>query len=166
MKSRMIWNCIQWCSVPSVCCDLGNALLEFLCKMGVYSSSWYNHTFLFLPEFTFYSETILWFGVGFFFKKPYWLSQGSQIAPWFTFWQPESLCPFRWCVLSPHECVCVPVPCLCSSGPVTWGSWLLCHNYFKWRRKKESEGESWESKLQDVILKCLLLSNHTSFSAI
>lgn len=25
--------------------------------------------FLFLPEFTFYSETILWFGVGFFFQE-------------------------------------------------------------------------------------------------
>lgn len=150
-----------------VCHDLGNALLRFLWKMEVPPvADIIAHFFFSWIHILLWKKPLVFCFV--FFSRS--LSDShvphKWLSMWFTFGHPGILCPFRCYVLSPHKCICVPVLCVCSSEPVTCGSYLLCHNYFKWSRKKESEGESQDGKLQDVILKCLLLSSPTSFSAI
>lgn len=116
-----------------VCHDLGNALQGFLWKMEVppvaniiahFFFSWI-HILLWKKPLGFFSRSLSDSHV------PHkWLSM------WFTFGHPGILCPFRCYMLSPQECICVPVLCVCSSEPVTCGSYLLCHNYFEWSRKR------------------------------
>lgn len=161
LNSRMIWSWMPWCSV-SCMPWLGKCFAKVSVEDGSSSSSQYNCTFLFFlnSHFTL-KETF-----GFFFKKSQWLLRASQMAQhvihlW-TSRDPVSLQVLRAVLTRVYLCACP----LCVRQ---WTSdlWVLPFvPQLFWVEQEESEGESQGGKLQDVILKCLLLSNPTSFSAI
>lgn len=149
-----------------VCHDLGNALLGFLWKMEVPPVADII-ALLFFPEFTFYSERNLWFFVLFFFQEASvtltCLTNGSACDSPLDI---QGSCVPSGATCCPHTSASV---CLSSVCAVV-NQWLVgltfCATITLSEAGRKSEEESQDGKLQDVILKCLLLSNPTSFSTI
>lgn len=127
LNSRMIWSWMPWCSV-SCMPWLGKCFARVSVEDGSSSSSQYNCTFLFFlnSHFTL-KETF-----GFFFQEASvtltCLTNGSACDSPLDI---QGSCVPSGATCCPHKSVSV-----CSSEPVTCGSYLLCHNYFEWSRKR------------------------------